>query len=423
MNIRFSPEAIAKRKKELEEEKKKEEENSLPVESSQFTQATGPTVFVPPKTATGEEDVTVDGLAGFSDNEEEEKELEDEELREKIETMIQPDAFYDDIDMNTTPMHVLPLYSLLDEKKQLRVWDPVPEGQRLVVVATNVAETSITIPNIKYVVDSGRAKEKVWEKETGICEYRIQWISQASAEQRQGRAGRVAPGHCYRLYSAAVFQQQFPVWDVPEICRSPLEDTLLFMKNMGIKNIESFPFPTLPEDGSISAALDILKALGAIDAQSGVITNLGKEMMKYPVGVRFAKMLVLAKDKKEVLPFVVGVISALTGRSPIIRPEEVLIRAKPSSKEEEEEIEEDDNDEDDNEEEKEKSKKLEEEETSEVKACRESLLMWRDSTADPLSYLRLFGAYLHAKNRSDFCKQYFLREKVSYSILYLSYRL
>ena len=229
MNVRFSPEAIAKRKKELEEEKKKEEENSLPVESSQFTQATGPTVFVPPKTATGEEDVTVDGLAGFSDNEEEEEELEDEELREKIETMIQPDAFYDDIDMNTTPMHVLPLYSLLDEKKQLRVWDPVPEGQRLVVVATNVAETSITIPNIKYVVDSGRAKEKVWEKETGICEYRIQWISQASAEQRQGRAGRVAPGHCYRLYSAAVFQQQFPVWDVPEICRSPLEDTLLFM--------------------------------------------------------------------------------------------------------------------------------------------------------------------------------------------------
>lgn len=392
LTIRFSPEAIAKRKKELEEEQKDVEQPES-------------TVFVPPKTATGEEDVEVDGLAGFSDEEEENAE-ELEEIQEKIEEMKGPDAFYDDIDQNTAPMHVLPLYSLLDEKKQLRIWDPVPEGHRLVVVATNVAETSITIPNIKYVVDSGRAKEKVWEKETGICEYKIQWISQASAEQRQGRAGRVAPGHCYRLYSAAVFQQQFPVWDVPEICRTPLEDTVLLMKDMGIKNIETFPFPTLPENGSISAAVGILKALGALHAKTGEISNLGKAMMKYPVGVRFAKMLVLAKDKKEILPFVVGVISALTGRSPIIRPEEVLMRGVPKKEGAEEEPAEEQSDD-------EKEEEKEEEESSELKACRESMLMWRDATADPLSYLRLFGAFIHSKNHSDFCKQYFLREKVS----------
>lgn len=400
---RFSPAAIARRKKELEAEEAASSKNETPTEK----ETPEPNVFVPPKTATGEEDVTVDGLAGFSDEEEGEEELD--EIREKVEEMQGPDAFYDDIDMNTTPMHVLPLYSLLDEKKQLRVWDPVPEGQRMVVVATNVAETSITIPNIKYVVDSGRAKEKVWEKETGICEYKIQWISQASAEQRQGRAGRVAPGHCYRLYSAAVFQQQFPVWDVPEICRTPLEDTVLLMKNMGIKNIETFPFPSLPENGSISAAIEILKALGALNPRTKEISNLGKEMMKYPVGVRFAKMLVLAKDKKEVLPFVIGVICALTGRSPIIRPEELLMRGK-SKEDEDKKMEKEEKEEEEEEEKDDKESK--EEESSEIKACRESLLMWRDSTSDPLSYLRLFGAYLHSKNPSDFCKQYYLREKV-----------
>ena len=137
----------------------------------------------------------------------------------------------------------------------------------------------------------------------------------------------MAPGHCYRLYSAAVFQQQFPQWDTPEICRTPLEDTLLLMKDMGIKNVETFPFPTLPEQGSIQAALQILVALGAVD-KNKEISTLGRAMMKYPVGVRYAKMLVLAGEKKEILGLMVGVIAALTGRSPIIRPEELMMRGK-----------------------------------------------------------------------------------------------
>ena len=146
--IRFDRDVVERKKKEMEEE---EEEESK--------------VFVPSKTASGEEDVTVDGLAGFSDSEE-----EDEEMG-TVPGAIDP--FYECVDKDTMPMHVLPLYSLLEEKKQLQIWDPVPEGERLVVVATNVAETSITIPGIKYVVDTGRAKEKVWEKETGICEYKV----------------------------------------------------------------------------------------------------------------------------------------------------------------------------------------------------------------------------------------------------------
>ena len=146
--MRFDRDVVERKKKEMEEE---EEEESK--------------VFVPSKTASGEEDVTVDGLAGFSDSEE-----EDEEMG-TVPGAIDP--FYECVDKDTMPMHVLPLYSLLEEKKQLQIWDPVPEGERLVVVATNVAETSITIPGIKYVVDTGRAKEKVWEKETGICEYKV----------------------------------------------------------------------------------------------------------------------------------------------------------------------------------------------------------------------------------------------------------
>lgn len=154
----------------------------------------------------------------------------------------------------------------------------------------------------------------------------------------------MAPGHCYRLYSAAVFQQQFPQWDTPEICRTPLEDTLLLMKDMGIKNVETFPFPTLPEQGSIQAALQILVALGAVD-KNKEISTLGRAMMKYPVGVRYAKMLVLAGEKKEILGLMVGVIAALTGRSPIIRPEELMMRGKEKKEEEEEEEEEEEKEE------------------------------------------------------------------------------
>lgn len=388
MNNRFSPTAVAKRKKELEEANGGENEPET-------------MILEPARLPSGEEDVSVDRLAVYE---------EDSDIEEDEDTFIKgPDSFYDDIDRSTSPMHVLPLYSLLDEKKQLRIWDPVPEGQRLVVVATNVAETSITIPNIKYVVDCGRAKEKVWEKETGICEYKVQWISQASAEQRQGRAGRVAPGHCYRLYSAAVFQQQFPVWDTPEICRTPLEDTVLLMKDMGIKNVESFPFPTQPDAASLQVAIAVLRALGAVHGSGDDISVLGREMMKYPVGVRYAKMIVLAKERENVLPLVVGVIAALSGRTPIIRPEELLIRAKKSEENnEDDEKEEDENDENENENENEANKN---EENEELKHCRESLLLWRDSSSDALSLLRLFGAFLHSDTHSLFCKQHFLREK------------
>jgi ATP-dependent RNA helicase DHX37/DHR1 len=115
------------------------------------------------------------------------------------------------------PLYVLPLYSLLPNVEQLRVFAAPPEGSRLCVVATNVAETSLTIPGVRYVVDCGRAKERYIDKESSVQKYRINWISKASAQQRAGRSGRTAPGHVYRLYSSAVYERDFPEFAHPEI--------------------------------------------------------------------------------------------------------------------------------------------------------------------------------------------------------------
>lgn len=95
---------------------------------------------------------------------------------------------------------VLPLFAMLSAEQQARVFQPPPAGSRLIIIATNVAETSITIPGIKYVIDCGRYKEKVTQSASGISKYEVQWVSRASADQRMGRAGRTGPGHCYRLY-------------------------------------------------------------------------------------------------------------------------------------------------------------------------------------------------------------------------------
>jgi ATP-dependent RNA helicase DHX37/DHR1 len=121
------------------------------------------------------------------------------------------------------PLHVLPLFSLLPVADQLKVFQPVHEGSRLCVVATNIAETSLTIPGIKYVVDCGRVKERVYDKTTGVESFQIGWISKASAAQRTGRAGRTGPGHSYRLYSSAVFERDFAQFSEPEILKYPIE--------------------------------------------------------------------------------------------------------------------------------------------------------------------------------------------------------
>lgn len=132
---------------------------------------------------------------------------------------------------------VLPLYAKLSAADQLRVFKEVKEGERLVVVATNVAETSITIPGIKYVVDTGREKVKNYNSSNGMETYEVQWISKASAAQRAGRAGRTGPGHCYRLYSSAVFSNILPDFSLAEISKMPVDGIILLMKSMRIDKV------------------------------------------------------------------------------------------------------------------------------------------------------------------------------------------
>lgn len=214
-------------------------------------------------------------------------------------------------------LYVLPLYALLDFQRQQEVFKPPPTGKRLCVVATNVAETSITIPNIKYVVDAGRAKMKVIEETANASCYRIQWVSQASAEQRSGRAGRIGPGHCYRLYSTAVYANLMPKHTVPEILRTPLDTVVLLMKQVGIQNVSSFPFPSSPSEKEVEDALTHLHTIGALDGPSRrfQINSLGRILVTYPVLPRFARAIAEAismKLPKRMLEIVCAVIGMLS---------------------------------------------------------------------------------------------------------------
>ncbi|KAF2354946.1 Helicase-associated domain [Trinorchestia longiramus] len=230
------------------------------------------------------------------------------------------------------PLHVLPLYSLLPSDRQKQVFQKPPLGTRLCVVATNVAETSLTIPNVKYVVDSGKTKDKVFDKVTGVSMFHVTNCCQASANQRAGRAGRVAPGHCYRLYSSAVFND-FIKFAKPEIMCRPIDDVVLILKNMNLP-VVNFPYPTPPEHIQIRQSLKRLTHLGALrekDLDSGVteearvsghdnspiqkdttvITGLGRLMSSFPVAPCYSKMLCLS-DQFRLWPYTIALVAALT---------------------------------------------------------------------------------------------------------------
>lgn len=252
------------------------------------------------------------------------REMEDEDVGESSnivdvsssdsEEDTQPSGSVD----NSSPMYVLPLYSLLSSEKQRKVFESPPEGARFCVVATNVAETSLTIPNVKYVVDAGMVKRRYYDKTTGISSFKITWTSKASANQRAGRAGRMGPGHCYRLYSSAVFNNDFEEFTQPDILRRPVDELVLQMKAINIDKVVNFPFPTPPEAKVLEASEKLLIDLGALTPKknrkglvTSVITSLGRTMTKFPVSPRFAKMLCLG-HQNQCLQYVVAIVAALT---------------------------------------------------------------------------------------------------------------
>ncbi|KAL7443952.1 hypothetical protein ACHAXM_010962 [Skeletonema potamos] len=228
----------------------------------------------------------------------------------------------DDDDKRPRKVRILPLYSMMSAEDQAKVFAPVPEDTRLIVIATNIAETSITIPGISYVVDSGRKKERNYNAGTGIASYDVMWISKAAADQRAGRAGRTGPGHCYRLFSSSVYSRVFDQFAIPEVLTRPLEDIVLAMKAMNVSNVTQFPFPTLPEQCQINAAVRLLANLGCIDISKmeveggdGKITALGRAVSQLPLGVRYGKMLLVAAQAN-VLDYAITLVAVLSEATP-----------------------------------------------------------------------------------------------------------
>ncbi|KAI8822433.1 P-loop containing nucleoside triphosphate hydrolase protein [Fimicolochytrium jonesii] len=307
------------------------------------------------------------------------------------------------------PLHVLPLYSLLPTAAQMRVFSSPPPNTRLVVIATNVAETSLTIPGIKYVVDCGKVKERRYDTHSGAQTYQVCWTSRASADQRAGRAGRTGPGHCYRLFSSAVFNDYFDQFSQPEILRVPIEGVVLQMKSMGINNVVGFPFPTPPGRDNLRAAEKLLTYLGALDSETQVlkITELGKVMAKFPVAPRYAKMLVIAASQPgNILAYVVALVAGLSVGDPFLKDEDILGNTADADDG-------GDGDGDGDEEDGEKSRRSKKR-ASFYKTM--ALFSGDPPTSDALRLLRAIGAHAAQSTRADaslqaFCDSHFLRHK------------
>ena len=299
-----------------------------------------------------------------------------------------------------TSVHVLPLYSQLPIAQQLRVFEEPPAGSRLIVVATNVAETSVTIPGIRYVFDCGRVKQRNYNGPAGIQTYELGWISKASASQRAGRAGRTGPGHCYRLYSSAVFERDFAKYSVPEILRTPVEGVVLTLKGMGLTNVINFPFPTSPDRDALVRAEQLLMDLGALDPNTKVITPVGREMAAFPVSPRFARMLLIGRVQG-CLDYVIALVAALASSELIIPECQIGILASDHVGDE---IDKEDM---------EKRQKAEDEKDDVRKAYNkaQAALTVHSRTNDALKLLTAVCAAAYASDMNEFARGHFIRLK------------
>ncbi|KAE9588349.1 hypothetical protein Lal_00003297 [Lupinus albus] len=196
---------------------------------------------------------------------------------------------------NVPELIILPVYSALPSEMQSRIFDPAPPGKRKVVVATNIAEASLTIDGIFYVIDPGFAKQNVYNPKQGLDSLVITPISQASAKQRAGRAGRTGPGKCYRLYTESAYRNEMSPTSIPEIQRINLGMTTLNMKAMGINDLLSFDFMDPPSPQALISAMEQLYSLGALD-EEGLLTKLGRKMAEFPLDPPLSKMLLASVD-------------------------------------------------------------------------------------------------------------------------------
>jgi len=210
---------------------------------------------------------------------------------------------------------ILPLFARLSQQEQERVFDP-GSGRRI-VLATNVAETSLTVPGIRYVIDSGLARVKRYSYRSKVEQLQVEPISQAAAHQRAGRCGRVANGICIRLYDEADFAQR-PRFTDPEILRSSLAGVILRMKSLRLGSVEEFPFLEAPPKKAIADGYALLGELNAVD-EANELTAIGQALARLPLDPRVGRMILEARER-QCLHEVLIIASALSGQDVRDRP-------------------------------------------------------------------------------------------------------
>lgn len=220
---------------------------------------------------------------------------------------------------------ILPVYSALPSEMQTRIFEPAPPGARKVVLATNIAETSITIDGVYYVIDPGFVKQNAYDARLGMDSLVVTPISQAQARQRSGRAGRTGPGKCYRLYTEAAYRNEMLPNPIPDIQRQNLSSTILMLKAMGINDLLNFDFMDPPPSQTLLTALENLYALSALDDE-GLLTRLGRKMADFPMEPQMAKMLIASVDlgcSEEVL----SIVAMLSVQNVFYRPKDKQAQA------------------------------------------------------------------------------------------------
>ncbi len=261
-------------------------------------------------------------------------------------------------------LEILPLYARLGVEEQERVFFDYP-GKRKVIVATNIAETSVTIDGITSVIDSGLAKINFYNPRNFTSSLIETPISRASCNQRKGRAGRTRPGKCYRLYSEEDYNQR-PLFTTEEIYRTDLSEVVLRMAEIGIRDFEHFDFISPPGEEKIRSAIETLTLLDALDDNRN-LTSIGKMMVKFPILPRHSRMIVEAiLHYPNVVDQVVTAAAFLSTKTPFLLPQGEEIEA------------------------------------------RKAHHTFSDPNGDFYSYIRIFKAYRKSKNKEKFCQRYYL---------------
>lgn len=221
---------------------------------------------------------------------------------------------------NPPKLNILPIYSQMPADLQAKIFERGEGGARKVIVATNIAETSLTVEGIMFVVDAGFSKLKVYNPRMGMDALQITPISQANASQRSGRAGRTGPGKAYRLYTEQAFRNEMYLQTIPEIQRTNLSNTVLLLKSLGVRDLLEFDFMDPPPQDTMTTSLFDLWALGAL-SNIGELTSLGKTMANFPMDPSLGKLIIMSVDygcSEEMLT----IVSMLSVPSVFYRPKE-----------------------------------------------------------------------------------------------------